>query len=208
MACKHSTAYLDCNEVSTVVPLIDPAIGALAQHLPKLQPNKGRTLDCRCERRSGFHTDSHEIAVAPSIADWPRLHFAVALGDQLSGCRPACTLCNSEWTHAHKQPSTTAVGFQQTAAGPEREAMMQDSGMKRCSADLAMQHSAACLKVRLNVTASAEEDAWLLLFIFVSVKPKPFDARSAQFRLFCTRGGALYSPKRNSLEKVSGNRWL
>ena len=86
--------------------------------------------------------------------------------------------------------------------------MIQDSGIERCSADLAMQHSAACLKFRLNVTASAEEDEWLFLFMFVSVKPKPFDARSAQFRLFCTRGGALHSLNRTLLEKVSGNRWL
>ena len=44
------------------------------------------------------------------------------------------------------------------------------------------------------MTASAEESL-LFLFMLVSVNPKPFDARSPQFRLFCTREEAAHSLK-------------
>ena len=89
-AFKHFATHLDSDEVSTVVPLVDPAISALAQHLPELQPDEGRALDCRRDGCSSFDADSHKVAVAPGIADWPRLHLAIALCDELSGCRPAC----------------------------------------------------------------------------------------------------------------------
>ena len=65
---------------------------------------------------------------------------------------------------------------------------MNDRYRSRCGAALA-----ACLKFRLKVTAS--EESWLFLFMLVSVKPKPFEALSAQFRLFCTRGKATYLPE-------------